>query len=160
MSLWEAGIYRARDEAYKLLRRFGVESAADVNVEGFADRLGIHLVNAPLSGATSQLLVGPDHATIVLSTLARKLQVPGERRWAIAQEMGHYVCEHEAPPPESLTAPPFPCLSLDGFDQALMMARQRGVSGLPDDEDEANCFALALLTPERTLHECQNARLM
>jgi Zn-dependent peptidase ImmA (M78 family) len=100
--LWEAGIDNARREANKLLRRFGVMTAGHVNVEGFARRLNLHLVDAPLHGATAQLVVSPGHACIVL---ADRLRDPGERRWAVAHELGHYVLQHRAPPPETLLGP-------------------------------------------------------
>jgi Zn-dependent peptidase ImmA (M78 family) len=129
MRSWEIRINNARRAANQLLRRFGVESAADVNVAGFAQRLGLHLIDAPLDGATAQLVVGSDHASIILSD---RLLDPGQRCWAIAHELGHYVLEHPAPPAETLCGPrPAPFLS-EG----------------PDDEMEADSFALTLLTPE------------
>lgn len=129
MRSWEARINNVRKAANQLLRRFGVESAGDVNIAGFAQRLGVHLIDAPLCGATAQLIVGSDHASIILSD---RLPDPGQRRWAIAHELGHYVLEHSAPPAETLCGPlPVSFLS-DG----------------PDDEMEADSFALTLLTPE------------
>jgi hypothetical protein len=141
MTLWEEGIENARREASKLLKRFGVESPRDVNVEGFARRLEIDLVDAPLHGATAQLVVGPGHASIIL---ADRLVDPAERRWAVAHELGHYVLQHPAPPPETLLGP-----------------RPRRVSwDLPDEEDEADCFAFAVLTPERTVEAFCDTRPM
>lgn len=141
MTSWELGIENARYEANKLLRRFGVESPKDVNVEGFARRLKIDLVDAPLDGATAQLIVSPDHAAIIL---AKTLTDPAKRRWVIAHELGHYVMEHPAPPPETLLGP-----------------RPRRVSwDQRDDEDEADCFAFTLLTPERTVEAFCDTRPM
>src|SRR4051794_26476361 len=134
MSFWKGRIDNARREANKLLRRFGVESPEDVNVEGFADRLGIHLVDAKLRGATAQLVVGPDHTSIILSDM---IVDRGVRRWAVGHEMGHYVIGHPAPPPETLLSPHPRHFDLD----------------LPDDEVEADCFTLALLAPERAVQK-------
>src|SRR5947207_2539689 len=130
MSSWESRINKAREVANDLLTRFGVESAADVNIEGFAQRLDVHLVDAPLKGATAQLVVSAEHASIILS---QRIVDPGERRWAIAHELGHYMLEHPAPPPEALLGP----------------RPQSFLSDCPDDEMEADCFALSVLTPER-----------
>ena len=141
MTVWERRIENARREADRLLRRFGVESPTDVNVEGFAVRLEIHLVDAPLRGATAQLVVGPDHASIIL---ADRLVDRRERRRAVAHELGHYVLGHPAPPPETLLAP-----------------RPRDLSSeLPDDEVEADCFALALLAPEFAVRSFRDIRPM
>jgi Zn-dependent peptidase ImmA (M78 family) len=130
MLTWESRINRAREAANELLTRFGVESAAHVNIEGFAQRLHVHLVDAPLKGATAQLAVSAEHASIILS---QRIVDPGERCWAIAHELGHYLLEHPAPPAEALLGPhPLSFLS-----------------ECPDDEMEADCFALSVLTPER-----------
>jgi Zn-dependent peptidase ImmA (M78 family) len=142
MSFRKGRIDNARREANKLLRRFGVESAKDVNVEGFADRLQIHLVDAKLHGATAQLVVGPDHASIILSDAIVDMDV---RRWAVAHELGHYVLGHPAPPPETLLAP---------------HPRYFNLHLLPDDEVEADCFALTLLTPERAVRAFHDVRPM
>ncbi|MGH9887386.1 MAG: ImmA/IrrE family metallo-endopeptidase [bacterium] len=86
-------------------------------------------------------MVGPGHASIIL---ADRLVDPTERRWAVAHELGHYVLGHPAPPPETLFGP-----------------RPRRVSwDLPDDEDEADCFAFAVLTPERTVETFCDTRPM
>ena len=85
MTRREVGIENARREAGKLLRRFGVESVNHVNVEGFAARLNIALVEAPLDGASAQLVVARGRASIVLSD---RLTDPAARRRAIAHELG------------------------------------------------------------------------
>ena len=129
MTLREAGIERARLEASKLLKRFGVESVNHVNVEVFAARLHVELVEAPLDGATAQLVVGNGRASIVLSD---RLTDPADRRGAIAHELGHFVLKHPSIPIAELCAP----RTRDHF------------SDSPDIEDEANGFALELLTFE------------
>jgi Zn-dependent peptidase ImmA (M78 family) len=142
MSYRKGRIDNARREANKLLRRFGVEAAKDVNVEGFAARLHIHLIDAKLHGATAQLVVGPDHASIILSDVIVDM---GVRRWAVAHELGHYILGHSAPPPETLLAP---------------HPRYVHLALLPDDEVEADCFALTLLTPECTVRSFHDVRPM
>ena len=136
MSLREAGIKNARLAAGELLRRFGVECLRHVNVEGFAARLNIDIMEAPLDGASAQLVVRKDRASIVLS---ERLTDPIERRCAIAHELGHYVLKHPSSPVSEL------CTS-----------RVRSCrSDHRDIEDEANGFAMRLLTPEnivRTVH--------
>src|SRR5690349_5414420 len=129
MSFWKGRIDNARCEANKLLRRFGVEIPEDVSVEGFAARLDIHLVDAKLRGATAQLVVSPEHASIILSDA---IVDRGVRRWAVGHEIGHYVLGHPAPPPETLLSP-----HPRHFDQDL-----------PDNEVEADSFTLAILAPE------------
>ncbi len=132
MTLREVGIENARREADKLLRRFGVESVSHVNVEGFAARLNIALVEAPLDGASAQLVVGRGRASIVLS---ERLTDPAERRCAIAHELGHYVLNHPSLPVSELCSP-----------------RERDCgSDHRDIEGEANGFAVRLLTPWRAV---------
>lgn len=141
MTLWEAGINKARREANKLLRRCGVERASHVNVEGFARRLNLDVVDAPLRGADGQLVVTSEHSSIILSDRLVNLE---RRRWVIAHELGHYVMEHASPPPEALLGP----------------RPRRSGADLPDDEDEADCFAFALLMPESTVRAVRQVRPM
>ncbi|HEU4726478.1 MAG TPA: ImmA/IrrE family metallo-endopeptidase [Kofleriaceae bacterium] len=120
------GIEKAQHEATKLLKRFGVECASHVNVEGFAARLGVALVDAPLQGATAQLVVTKGRARILLSTRISAEQ----RRYAVAHELGHFVLNHPAPPAEALSS-----------SQYLRCSEHS------DIEDEAHCFALRILSP-------------
>ena len=128
MTLREAGIENARREADRLLRRFGVESVNHVNVEGFAARLNIALVKAPLDGASAQLVVARGCASIMLSD---RLTDPAARRRAIAHELGHYVLEHPSLPIGELCSPRV----------------REPVADQRDIEGEANGFAVRLLTP-------------
>jgi Zn-dependent peptidase ImmA (M78 family) len=45
-------------------------------------------------GATVQLVVGPEHTSIIL---ADQIRDPGEHRWAVAHELGHYALQHLRP---------------------------------------------------------------
>jgi hypothetical protein len=122
------GIVSAQMKAGQLLSKFGVEEPDHLHVEGFAARLGVGLMESPLDGASAQLIVGKRGASIVLSD---RLTDPGERRFAIAHELGHFVLQHPAPPAAELCAP-------------------RPRSGLAygrDIEEEADRFASYLLMP-------------
>src|SRR5512144_879050 len=141
MTLRVAGIESARLQASKLLKRFGVESVNHVNVEGFAARLHVDLVEAPLDGAAAQLVVGNGRASIVLSD---RLTDPADRRCAIAHELGHFVLKHPSAPVAELCTP---------------RPRNR-FSDSPDIEDEATGFAVELLTPESVVRAIHRAEPM
>jgi Zn-dependent peptidase ImmA (M78 family) len=141
MTLWEAGIANARYQANRLLRRFGVEKASHVNIEGFARRLNLDVIYAELLDATAQLVVTSEHSSIIVADRLVGLE---PRRWAIAHELGHYVMVHSSPPPEALLEP---------------RPRRTGID-LPDDEDEADTFAFTLLMPEATVDAFRQARPM
>jgi hypothetical protein len=134
------GIEGARLEASKLLKRFAVESG-QVNVEGLAAFLSVDLVDVKLRGATAQLVVVGERASIRLSD---QLTDPSARRCAIAHELGHFVLGHASPPVEELCTP----------------RPRRHFTDDPDDEDEANAFALELLTPERAVRALRRTRRM
>ncbi len=91
-----AGIEHARGTARALVRRFGIEAARHVFVEGFAARLGVDIAVASLHGATAQLTVrNGESARIVLSD---RLRNPPIRRLTIGHELGHYVLGHPTRP--------------------------------------------------------------
>jgi Zn-dependent peptidase ImmA (M78 family) len=127
-----ARIDAARREARKLTKRFGVELASDVHVDGFAKQLGVDIAYARIDGADAQLVVGIGHACIYVSD---RLVVSWRRRWAVAHELGHFVMKHPSPPPAALSEP---TPSHDG-------------SALTAHEIEANHFALELLMPACTV---------
>ncbi len=117
-------IDRARQKASALLDEFGVESPEHLQIEAFAHRLGIRLAEARLEGASAQLVVGQRGAQILLSD---RLTDPGDRRWSIAHEVGHYVLGHTAPAVAEL------CVPHPHHHDA--------------EEDAANGFASAVLMP-------------
>ncbi|HEU4733432.1 MAG TPA: ImmA/IrrE family metallo-endopeptidase [Kofleriaceae bacterium] len=92
----------ARNKAHDLLEEFGVEAPEHLQIEAFAHRLGVGLVEAQLEGARAQLVVGSQGARILLSD---RLTAPEARRWSIAHELGHYVLGHPAVPAAELCVP-------------------------------------------------------
>jgi len=125
----QEGIARARQEARNLHRRFGVESVHHVDVQAFAERLKVQIVDTPLRGAFAQLVVNRRRARILLSERLGDLSM---RRVAIAHELGHYVLGHPSPPLAELCAP---------------RPQKPSEAGERDFENEAHGFALELLTP-------------
>lgn len=116
----------ARKKASFFVKEFGLDSSGQVEIDAFAHRLGVELVETRLDGARAQLVVGPYGPTILLS---HRLDDPDERRWSIAHELGHYVLDHPAAPVADLCAP-------------------RPTGGrLHPHEDAANTFASAVLMP-------------
>jgi len=130
----QEGIANARQAARNLLKRFGVVTLQHVDVEAFAARLGVSIVNARLRGAFAQLVVNAFRARILIS---RRVTNPAVRRAAIAHELAHYVLRHPTPPVAEMCSPrpQVPC------------------SDVRDFENEANAFALELLTPTRAVAE-------
>jgi Zn-dependent peptidase ImmA (M78 family) len=133
----EGGIRDARRYARALLRRFGVRSHEHIRVEAFAAHLGVILTEAPLDGATAQLVRNGKHAHILVSTRPTDI---GSRRFSIAHELGHFVLEHPSCAPTDLFAP----------------ARREPSASERDYEAEANAFAAELLMPsELVQHHCE-----
>lgn len=124
----QEGIAHARQEARRLLRRFGVESLQHADVEAVAARLGVSIVDADLLGALAQLVVTARRARILIS---RRVANVALRRAAIAHELGHFVLRHPTPRAAEICnpVPQVPC------------------SEVRDFENEANAFALELLAP-------------
>jgi Zn-dependent peptidase ImmA (M78 family) len=126
----QEGMAHARQEARNLQRRFGVESAKHVDIQAFADRLNVQIVDAPLGGALAQLVVNGSSARILLS---RRLRDPVQRRIAIAHELGHYVLSHPSPAIAELCE--------------RGPRRPHGSATGRDFEGEAHGFVLELFTP-------------
>jgi hypothetical protein len=135
----QEGIARARQEARNLLKRFGVESVQHVDVEAFAASLNVQVVEAQLRGAAAQLVVTGRRARILLSG---RIEHVAMRRAAIAHELGHFLLEHPSPPMAELCAP----------------RPQAPCSDVRDVENEANAFALELLTPARAVRKVCHSR--
>jgi hypothetical protein len=134
-------IEQARRHALMLLDRFGVETIEHLLVEGFASRRGIGLVETQIDGAKSELIVGPNGATIVLPP---GLTDRAERRWLVAHELGHFELNHPARPAGKLHLP-------------SPRTRRRDRRHW---EDEADAFASALLMPEPIVDALCSARPM
>jgi hypothetical protein len=126
-----AGIKHARHVARALVRRFGVEAARHVFVEGFAMRLGVEIAVGTLDGATAQLTVRSGESARI--SLSDRLTNPSIRRFAIGHELGHYVLQH---PSQALSEP------CDVTWRGHLPADGR------DFEAEANAFSAEILMPE------------
>jgi hypothetical protein len=120
-----------------MLRRFGVRAAAHVRVEAFAAVLGAEIVEAPLDGATAQLVRAGTRALIVISDRVRD---PAARRFSVAHELGHLVLGHPSRNLAELCAP-----------ARRLGARDRHEGAARDPEAEANAFAAELLMPSQLL---------
>ena len=125
-----AGIDNARRVGRALVHRFGIEAARHVFVEGFAARLGVEIIVAPLDGATAQLAVRNGESARIL--LSDRLTNPAIRRLTIGHELGHYVLKHPSRPPSELC-------------DATWRGHPPGDSR--DLEAEANAFSAEILMP-------------
>jgi Zn-dependent peptidase ImmA (M78 family) len=105
-------------------------SARQVDVDSYADRLNVRIVEAPLDGALAQLIVNGRSVRIFLSS---RLCEPAQRRFAIAHELGHYVLEHSS-------------LYLAELCEPVTHASHAHAQGY-DLEREADRFARELLMP-------------
>jgi len=92
----------ARRAARAALRRFGVQTHEHVQVEAWAQRLGIELVEAPLDGAAAQLVRRGDRVQIVLP---EHVTDRGARRFSIAHELCHFLMKHPSPTPTMMCTP-------------------------------------------------------
>jgi hypothetical protein len=120
--------------ARALLHRFGVREPQHVIVEAFAARLGVDIVEAPLDGATAQLVRMGSRTVIIV---ADRVVDPAARRFSIAHELGHLVLKHPSRDPKELCG---------------KYGSPRGIDAR-DFEAEANAFASELLMPSRILRQ-------
>ena len=98
----EEVIDEARRSARSLHRRFGVEAPEHVQIEAWAQSLGIELVEAPLEGAAAQLVRLRDRVRIVLP---ERVTDRGARRFSIAHELFHFLKKHPSPTPTMMCTP-------------------------------------------------------
>lgn len=127
----EEALRDAQRCAKGLLHRFGVRDAAHIVIEGFCTRLGIEIIEAPLHGATAQLVRNGSRTIIFVSD---RVTDPAARRFSIAHELGHLMLKHPSRNPEELCSRPRAKATL-----------------LRDYEAEANAFASELLMPASLL---------
>lgn len=123
----ELRLRAARHEALRLLRRFGVERESPVPVEDVAHALGVQIVRGELKRALASLTRAGRQVRIRVSDGHVD---PGQLRFSIAHELGHYVLRHRS--------------SLNVCDEAAI--QRYFFDG--DAEAEANAFAGELLLPE------------
>lgn len=84
---------RARQAARRVLVETALERAKPVPVEQIAKALGVQIVDGELDGALAALTRVGDRARIRVST---RNVYPGQRRFTIAHELGHYVLGHSS----------------------------------------------------------------
>ena len=126
-------VARARQQARRLLRDQGVESAEHIDLQAIAAHVGASIVHSPamsMASASARLARVGERAIIRVS---EHIKHEGARRFSIAHELGHLVLGHEES--MSVLCPELP--------------PQRGADGLATGlEAEANAFASELLMPE------------
>ena len=117
--------------AQKLLETYGIKSPAEIILEDIAWALGIEVVTSSLSGAEAHLVRVGNAGTI---TLSNTIKEEGQRRFAIAHELGHWELHKDI-------SQVFFCSEAD--------MRQYQNSG---PEIEANTFASELLLPKTMIN--------
>jgi Zn-dependent peptidase ImmA (M78 family) len=120
----------ARATARTMHCRFGVERAAHIQVEAWATKHGIELIESPLDGAKAQLVRVGERTQIVLP---EHVTDRGTRRFSIAHELFHYLMKHPSPTPTMMCVP---------------KALRRNDRTAHAYESSANAFAGELLLPE------------
>lgn len=117
-------------DAHGFLRRFAVRSRADILPEQWVDSYGIEIVEAPLDGASAQLIRLADLVQIVLPESVTDYCA---RRFAMMHELYHYLKRHPSPSPTMMCQPKW---------------MRRGDRGLHIHEVGSNAFSGAVLLPE------------
>lgn len=120
----------ARHDAVRFLRRYAVRSRTDILPEQWVNDHGIELVEAPLDGATAQLIRLGDLIQIVLP---ESLTDPGARRFSMMHELYHFLKKHPSPSPTMMCKPKW---------------MRRGDRELHIHEMGSNAFSGAVLLPE------------
>lgn len=119
--------HHVREEAQKLLRKFGLTDVTPVPVESIAYALGVQLYEGHLSKSRAAVRRMGSSVRIRLSDM---VACPVDRRFSIAHETGHLVLRHRTA--HTATA--------DGADQCVRD---------PWNEREADVFAAELLVPKQ-----------
>lgn len=122
-------------DALWFLRRFDVRRRVDILPEPWAASYGIEIVEAPLDGASAQLIRLADLVQIVLP---ERITDYCARRFAIMHELYHYLKEHPSPSPTMMCKPKW------------MRGASRNVHGF---EIGSNVFAGGVLLPEYLLRK-------
>ncbi len=124
----------AETAARKIVQRFGISSACDIQVEKIARSYGVRIAVAPLEGAAGQFARNA-HRSMIL--VPERVTDRALRRWTVAHELGHFGLDHPSRPASTLCAAS-PARALACVDE-------------PNHEEEADAFADALLMPDRLL---------
>lgn len=137
---------QAADAAEQVIADLSIRDPADLNLDAIAWDLGAFVREEPLDAAAARVARFGDKAIITVST---RLREPGQRRFAVAHELGHLVLHGKD---SSL------CLCLESdLDMTARTSRQ-GVMAAQDRELDANRFASALLMPTALFQPRCNAK--
>ena len=121
--------------AEQLVADLSISDPADLDVQAIAWEHGAFVREEPLDGAAARVARYGEKAIITVST---RLREPGQRRFAVAHELGHLVLHGK----ESAL-----CLCLESDLEINARASRRGAGVAQDREHDANRFAGALLMP-------------
>jgi len=130
MSNRRDAIAQAWLDAHWFLRRFAVRSREDILPEQWVDSYGIEIVEAPLDGASAQLIRLADLIQIVLP---ESISDYCALRFAMMHELYHYLKKHPSQSPTMMCKPKW---------------MRRGHRGIHINESASNAFAGAVLLPE------------
>jgi Zn-dependent peptidase ImmA (M78 family) len=125
--------------AEQVVADLSISDPADLDVQAIAWELGAFVREEPLDGAAARVARYGEKAIITVST---RLREPGQRRFAVAHELGHLVLHGK----DSAL-----CLCLESDLEMNARASRRGGAAAHDREHDANRFASALLMPTRLL---------
>ena len=132
--------------AEQVVADLSIRDPADLDVQAIAWELGAFVREEPLDGAAARVARYGDKAIITVST---RLREPGQRRFAVAHELGHLVLHGK----DSAL-----CLCLESDLEMNARASQRGIADAQDREHDANRFASALLMPTKLFAPRCNAK--
>lgn len=128
-------ISEAHQLAGSVLRRFGVTGPKHIEVERWLRSYGVELFEAPLDGASAQLVRLNGRVQI---TLSERVSERGAQRFSLAHEMFHFIKRHPSLSPAMVCTP----------------GAVRGVSPeMRTYEIGANAFAGEILLPEFLLRQ-------
>lgn len=120
--------------AEQVVADLSIRDPADLELQAIAWELGALVREEPLDGAAARVARYGEKAIITVST---RLREPGQRRFAVAHELGHLVLHGN----DSAL-----CLCLESDLEMNARASRRDVTA-QDREYDANRFASALLMP-------------
>jgi Zn-dependent peptidase ImmA (M78 family) len=135
----------AARRAEELVADLAIREPADLDMQAIAWELGALVREEPLDGAAARVARYGGKAIITVSS---RLREPGQRRFAVAHELGHLVLHGT----ESAL-----CLCLQSDLEMNARASQRGAAA-QDREHDANRFASALLMPTNLFQPRCNAQ--
>lgn len=127
---------RAVRAAKGVIEDYGIRAPEEIELEAIAYDRGLTVIDGPLNGALARLLREGDRGVVRISDA---IQYPGQRRFCIAHELGHFLLHHDQGQ-----------LALCTNEDMLAGYAQGAI------EPEANAFAGELLMPELLLRSRLN----